>query len=312
MQNKLCLMPLFLGLDCGGSTTRARIEDELGTVVFEGRGGPANVASLPIEHWSASLQQSLEGAPQVDSVAAGFAGLIGDECSRQVRAVMEELFPATPVKVVADYAVAFEAAGGVDVLVLAGTGSVVCAKSHDKVFRLGGGGPWLGDEGSAYRIGQAALTLLLRGRLIPSPRMKQAVLAEFRTDEFELIPVRLGATPSPAKSLAKFAPIVAEDCLTDNGLLELVRFQMALLAKSVLQSVAKSNAQDQELITVGLTGGLWDAGDIYEKTFVEKLHSLTVDHDLIQQEPRQYHVERVTTPPVQGAVLMAKRLFYGH
>lgn len=303
-------MPLFLGLDCGGSTTRARIEDELGTVVFEGRGGPANVASLPIEHWSASLQQSLEGAPQVDSVAAGFAGLIGDDCGRQVRAVMEELFPATPVEVVADYAVAFEAAGGVDVLVLAGTGSVVCAKSHDKVFRLGGGGPWLGDYGSAFRMGQHFIQLVLAG-LPLSARARAALIAALGTDSLDLVPIRLGAAENPVKCLASFAPLLADNSSVP-AVKRLIEEELAHLQHHVLVAHARSDKSFRNEITVGLTGGLWDAGDIYEKTFVEKLHSLTVDHDLIQQEPRQYHVERVTTPPVQGAVLMAKRLFYGH
>lgn len=312
MRNKLIAMPLFLGLDCGGSTTRARIEDETGTVVFEGRGGPANVASQPVEQWSASLRQSLEKASGVDAVAAGFAGLIGDDCRHQVRSVMEELFPATPLEVVADYVIAFEAAGAVDVLVLAGTGSVVCAKSNDNVFRLGGGGPWLGDEGSAFRIGQSALTLLMKGSLAPSSRLLDALMTEFRTTDLELIPIRLSSSESPAKSLAKFAQVVAEDSLTDDTLRKLVDFQMALLAKTASRIIEQSDARGKAEISVALTGGLWDAGDIYQRTFVEKLNSLTVDRDLIQQEPRQYHVERVTTPPVQGAVLMAKRLFYGH
>jgi len=144
----------ILGIDAGGSGTRV-ILLERGTVTVRPEGPPMN--ALLTEGFAAQLSQIIEAA---DATAAG-VGMAGLRQSRQARDLSEALTRQTgrPVHVTgdADSARAGAFLGAPGVVVIAGTGSMASGWNGESSARAGGHGFLLGDEGSAYWIGRAAV-----------------------------------------------------------------------------------------------------------------------------------------------------------
>ncbi len=144
----------ILGIDVGGSGTRV-ILLENGTVTVRPEGPPMN--ALLTEGFAAQLSRIIEAA---DATAAG-VGMAGLRQPRQARDLGEALTRQTgrPVHVTgdADSARAGAFLGAPGVVVIAGTGSMASGWNGKSSARAGGHGFLLGDEGSAYWIGRAAV-----------------------------------------------------------------------------------------------------------------------------------------------------------
>jgi N-acetylglucosamine kinase-like BadF-type ATPase len=149
----------ILGIDVGGSGTRV-ILLESGTVTARPGGPPMN--ALLTDGFAAQLSQIIEAA---DATAAG-VGMAGLRQPGQARDLSEALSRQTgrPVHVTgdADSARAGAFLGGPGVVVIAGTGSMASGWNGESSARAGGHGFLLGDEGSAYWIGRAAVRAALR------------------------------------------------------------------------------------------------------------------------------------------------------
>src|SRR5690242_138651 len=149
----------ILGIDVGGSGTRV-ILLENGTVTVRPEGPPMN--ALLTDGFAAQLSQIIEAA---DATAAG-VGMAGLRQPRQARDLGKALTRQTgrPVHVTgdADSARAGAFVGAPGVVVIAGTGSMASGWNGKSSARAGGHGFLLGDEGSAYWIGRAAVRAALR------------------------------------------------------------------------------------------------------------------------------------------------------
>jgi N-acetylglucosamine kinase-like BadF-type ATPase len=149
----------ILGIDVGGSGTRV-IVLENGTVTARPDGPPMN--ALLTDGYAAQLRQIIEAA---DATAAG-VGMAGLRQPGQARDLGEALTRQTgrPVHVTgdADSARAGAFLGAPGVVVIAGTGSMASGWNGQSSARAGGHGFLLGDEGSAYWIGRAAVRAALR------------------------------------------------------------------------------------------------------------------------------------------------------
>lgn len=149
---------VVVGIDAGGSSTRARAVDR-GAVVHEGVGGPGNPIAADRQTLLDSYGAALAGCPPARRVVACVSGAGGAAERDQIRALLTELLPGARIEVHPDYVAAVAAAPDrTDVTVIAGTGSLICSRSTDGTFAVSGGRTWiLGDHGSAARLGRALL-----------------------------------------------------------------------------------------------------------------------------------------------------------
>ncbi|HTW28771.1 MAG TPA: BadF/BadG/BcrA/BcrD ATPase family protein [Acetobacteraceae bacterium] len=165
---------LVLGLDAGGTKTLLVLADRAGAVVHHARAGGINPLTDPA--WSAPLEDLLHAVPDDAWARVGFgvAGLPVHGELESISAAQTELMARLapfPHLLRNDVHVACEAAflGAPGALLLAGTGSMVWAADEaGRQLRVGGWGPWLGDEGSAFWIGREAaarLSWAIDGRL---------------------------------------------------------------------------------------------------------------------------------------------------
>ncbi|GAA3396908.1 N-acetylglucosamine kinase [Streptomyces roseoviridis] len=169
--------PHVVGIDAGGTRTRARLADAAtGRTVGEGAGGPGNALSVPEAALVRHLAEALRGAGAhrvpVRAVVAGFAGGgPGGGCERALAALTGAFTaigaePPGRIEVRGDAEVAFAAGPGApaDGLVLiAGTGATGARVRGRRVVAAADGDGWLlGDAGSGFWLGREALRAVLR------------------------------------------------------------------------------------------------------------------------------------------------------
>lgn len=212
--------PLVIGVDGGGTRTRAVILDEAGVELGRGATGPALVdgRELPIDIEGVvstvrSAAMAADIALPCAALCGGFAG-VGRERERQaVESALAEHQLATAVRVVTDAEAAFFDAfrAGPGLLMIAGTGSVALGRAEDgRQARVGGWGLLLGDEGSAYEIGLRALRAIARsadGRGEPTEMEAQFVAGLSLIGPEDLIAWVAGAGKT---AIAGLAPAVCD------------------------------------------------------------------------------------------------------
>ncbi|MDC2956971.1 BadF/BadG/BcrA/BcrD ATPase family protein [Streptomyces gilvifuscus] len=173
---------LVVGLDAGGTRTRAVLADAAGgSLLGEGAGGPGNALTVPLPRLTEHLAQAVARAvPEsargaVVAVAGGFAGATGadeDDPGRRnaltaLTAALRRLDIATErLTVTSDIEAAFASAPGAPadgLALVAGTGAVAMRiTDRRRAFTVDGDGWLLGDDGSGFWIGREAVRAALR------------------------------------------------------------------------------------------------------------------------------------------------------
>jgi N-acetylglucosamine kinase-like BadF-type ATPase len=297
-------MAVFVGLDCGGSSSRVLAVDSEGNVVFQGQSGAANLASTPDARLRRNLANATDGCPHADYVCGCFAGLVSDELRVRGEEILKQLFPRSCARAEPDYTAALYASPeGTDICVIAGTGSLVCSRSDGEIVKSGGRGYILGDFGSGYQYGRDALLHYLDNPAKSSPGLRSAIMEVFGTLQEGSIVAQVYKSPTPAMTLGKISKALALDAKAGEAYaLASVDSNTARLAGVVADHAARYH-EEQEELGVSITGGVWKSASVIREQF--ELH-------VRQLLPRQHvFVQRVTRPPLYGAVELAKEIALG-
>lgn len=291
--------PIYVGLDCGGSSCRLLAVDAAGETLFSGQSGAANLVSTPESRLRRNLQHAAKGCPQPTSVCGCFAGLIDEAMRARALAFLGELFPIARLRAEPDYTAALYAADGTDLCVVAGTGSLVCSEDDaGRVVKSGGRGYILGDEGSGYVFGRDALRYYLRHPDDSTDALRRSVEELFGSLVEPDIVTAVHRAPSPAAILAKLVKPLATDAASGEP------YALASLAEGTadLAAVAAGHVERHLKgrceISVALAGGVWKASPLYRRAFEEALSGLLPGVTL--------DIRRISEPPVLGAVRLAR------
>ena len=164
-------MAYYLGIDGGGSKTTCAVGDE-SSLLAAFTAGPSNITRVGEAGAREALQEAIFGAcraakinpQQVRRACVGAAGAGRKDVASAVGKIVAEIIPGE-IQVVGDMEIALAAAfgGGPGVIVIAGTGSIAYGRdAKGRTARAGGWGFAVSDEGSAYWIGRAAVSAVLR------------------------------------------------------------------------------------------------------------------------------------------------------
>jgi len=237
-----------IGVDGGGTRTRAVIVDERGLELARAEAAGAVVTARSPEAAAAAVTEAVRGAAERACVklpaAVLWAGLsgAGHEAARlAVTNLLERAELAKRVRVGTDVNAAFQAAfpEGPGILLISGTGSIAWARTPEgEIGRAGGWGQQLGDEGSGYALGLGAVRAVVRaedGREDATVMRDDVLRALALSDPSELIPWAAGASKA---EVAGLVPIVvraaangdpAASGLIDEAVRELARHVTAVL-----------------------------------------------------------------------------------
>lgn len=297
-------MAIFLGLDCGGSSSRALALDDVGNRVYERSSGSANLSTTPYSRLRRNIASVLDGAPVPTCVCGCFAGLIDEETRLTALTLLREVFPDAKLAAVPDFAAAYYAFEELqDICIVAGTGSVVCSSIEGEMVRSGGRGYLLGDQGSAFAFGRDAFNRFLDDPENAGPALRAAIQEEFHTVE-PTEAIRRLYSGAPAPLLARLAKAVATDQRAGHAYAtEIMEKNFGELAKIVRMHVERYLPGRRKL-RLGLAGGLWRGSSNLREAAMSALQNAMPEIALV--------LTPIKRPPVYGAVVLAKELMIGN
>lgn len=215
-------MIYYLGVDSGGTATKARLTDGDGKVLAQASGGPAN-ARIGVEALHDRLMEVCRraiaeaglGDAEVAAIRCGM-GIAGISRLGMKAQIQAQPFPFANVQFSSDAMIANLGAhlGGDGAILILGTGSVGLVKRGEDSSSIGGYGFPISDEGSGAALGLSAIRHALRaldGRTKPTP-LSQAVTRQFDHAIPRVIAWMDEAAPG---DYASFAPLVMD--YAENG-----------------------------------------------------------------------------------------------
>jgi len=259
---------MFIGIDGGGTRTVAVLVDDAGRerARVEGAAGrvdiraPQDAAAVLIDLARAAARDG--GADRVTALCAALAGAGREPERTRVEDALRAAGLAAVTTVVTDAEAAMcDAFGtGPGILLIAGTGSIAWGRGEDgRVARTGGWGHLLGDEGSGYAIGLAALRAVLRahdGRGLPT-RLENGVLAATRLSAPELL---VHFVVNAGKSdVAALAPLVFAEADQDAVALGIIEDAARALAGHVAALYTRLRPWSMP-VPIAFSGGLVSNG----------------------------------------------------
>lgn len=255
-----------IGVDAGGTKTLGLLVDERGELIRRAVAGGSNVRSVGKEAATQSLRAVLEALSsdgEVSAVCIGAAGVGRESDLREFDAVVRDLLsPATGLRVCSDAQIVLRAAtpSRPALAVIAGTGSLVYAEGPRGSIRAGGYGAVIGDPGSGYAIGLAAIQAtaeaLDREQAMNTP-LARAVMSALAVRNGDELIAAVHAWPPPVARIAALCKVIAPLCQNDGMARALVERAGDALA-SLAYAVAL-RARDDGALPVVLSGGAFEA-----------------------------------------------------
>ncbi|RME69213.1 MAG: hypothetical protein D6781_09145 [Verrucomicrobia bacterium] len=311
-------MDFVIGIDGGGTRTRAWLTSLDGRVVSRGEAGGSNVHQKGVE---ASCRMLVEAVAMARTRAsrsgvqlnarprAVFAGVAGAGAVRDQRALEAALAPALlchQENCTVDHDLRIALAGGLGgapgLVIVAGTGSACYGRvSEGLSWKAGGWGPAVDDLGSGYWLGVESMRAVVQaadGRRMPTPLSDAVLTALGATTPREMIDrfrdaTRSGMDRAVASALAPTVIGAAES--GDHAALEILRRGAEALA-AMATAVVERLAVDAPRLEQGVTaGGLLETEGFYFRLVREAVGRVLPG----------FALSAVRLPPVAGAVLLA-------
>lgn len=243
---------LILGIDGGGTKTVAWLStaDPDGPLLGQGHAGPSNQRAvgpvLATQNLDLAVQLAFDNAGlERQTVPAACLGLAGADRQADRQVVLqwaEHARLAERVRVVNDAVPLLSAnhGSGIGVALIAGTGSLAWGRNAaGQTARSGGWGYLLGDEGSAFALGTAAIKAVVMaadGRS-SATTLRDPLLQALHISSTADIVTAIYSADIPRAVIAGLAPLL---------------FQPELAADTAVQSILQQAANDLATMTASV------------------------------------------------------------
>jgi N-acetylglucosamine kinase-like BadF-type ATPase len=303
--------PFFIGIDGGGTRTRAVVARKDLAPLGRGVSGPANAATCPLPRVVDSVQEAASDALLAAglgdvSPAAVVVGLAGVDSIRDrlpLLKALESVFGKGRVLLTSDARIALSGASPdrIDtpaVVVIAGTGAIAFGQGEGgATARAGGFGPLLSDEGGGYAIARQGLVAVVReidGRG-PATAIRELLFTTGGVSSLTELLERIYRSEGGAADVAAYFPVVLAaarggDAEARRILAEAGR-DLALDVVTVVKKLGLENAS----FPVATIGGVFAAGAFVTDSLTESVR---------QVAPRA-RVGPAAHPPEMGAIRLA-------
>jgi N-acetylglucosamine kinase-like BadF-type ATPase len=296
----------FIGLDGGGTKTDCIITDEHYNQLYSLKGGPLNLLSSPLSESSRAIIQLINSClsklnitlAHLDCIGIGVAGAGRIEDAEKLELNLKDLLPhSIKLKVITDAEAALEGAfnGKPGCILISGTGSIILGKDQNGViYRCGGFGKILGDEGSGYMLGKKGLIAAVKEF---DCRGEKSVITALLKDKYQIESGQdvINAVYKNNLDISGVAPIIlASAGNNDKVALRIIDEETDELLLLISCMVKKLK---QENIEISFVGKLINTINIFSNTLKNKL---TDSYKLIKIKKPEYS-------PAMGAVFIAKK-----
>ncbi|MBC5824782.1 MAG: hypothetical protein GIW99_07645 [Candidatus Eremiobacteraeota bacterium] len=301
---------IAVGIDAGASKTLGLLVDRSGAVVDRAVSGGANIRSVGLASAERNLSEVLGrllSGGHVRALCVGAAGIDRPSDRDSFERLLATSIPAhVTVALRHDAQIALRAATAVRpaVIVVAGTGSLVWGERRDGTgIRAGGYGALIGDDGSAYTMGLAAVHHAARvlDGAESAGALSAAVIESLGTRTVNDIIAKVHRWPPDVARIASLAALVHDAYVTrDVTATHIVDGQGHLLADCLEAAVRSIQGVAQTPLPIVLSGGAFTA-------VPELANVLTARAERIGG----CEVCHLRDEPVVGAVLCALELAAG-
>ncbi len=308
-------MKYFIGIDGGGTKTKAVLVDENLNIINEGIGGPSNFLVFDINDVTNSILELLSNLTNevnvslndIQSILIGTAGAGRRDDAQRLensvfKAAKENNLHINDFRVESDARIALEGAfaGKPGSILIAGTGSIMFGKDLDgNIHRVGGFGRILGDEGSGFHIGQAGLSAVAKSF---DGRNNGTLLTQLIKDKFNINDsVQLiNEVYKNNFDIPKVAPLVIEAAeKNDNICKDILNSEIDELLEHIS---AMKKTINEDVLSISLIGGTITTNNYYANLFQSRIKE-------IANVKVKVKVKDAQLSPHMGAALMAKSLF---
>lgn len=302
---------MVIGVDGGATRCRALVLDARGRERGRVEGPPALVADGAWDAAAAVVADVVREAAVVAGAAlpvarlvAGLAGAGRAEQGGPVAAALRAAAVAVEVEVCSDAAVAFHDAfgAGPGILLVSGTGSMALGRSADgQEARAGGWGAILGDEGSGWGLGVAALravAMAADGRG-PATDLTERILQHTGVSAPEsLIAWVASATKG---EVAALAPVVLDTATTGDVVATVLTDDAARALASAVDAVRRALEPWPEPPAVAVVGGLIGSGGLLRSRVERAIADLELPFEPREVDPARGAALRALGSVLQGA-----------
>jgi len=304
-------MNFFIGIDGGGTKTKASLVDENIKVICEEIGGPSNflvfditvVAESIVNLISTICEKGNIEPSQIKSVLLGTAGAgRQDDAERLENAVQKNAaikkIILNSFKVESDARIALEGAffGEPGSILIAGTGSIMFGKdANGYIHRVGGFGRVLGDEGSGFHIGRAGLSAVAKSF---DNRNNGTLLTELIKENFHInnSVELINQVYKNNFDIPKITPLVIEAAEKNDEICKnILDKEIEELVEHIL---AMKKLINTNVLLISLIGGTITTDNYYANLFKARANEI-LDIKIISPQ----------LPPDVGAALLAKEIF---
>lgn len=304
-------MNYYIGIDGGGTNTRACIVDDQQRIVGLGTSGPSSIDTVSIDVTLANIDEAIQSIVQskrldnfeVSAIVVGLGGVLTEESKQYVKKHLLSLpyiTTQTNIQVENDVYSAF--LGGLamnsGICMIVGTGSVVYGIDESgRSHRAGGYGYQEGDLGSSYHLGVEAIQYMAR---VFDKRLKPSLLSNELLNHLEVKTIDdlmecIMHYHNRRTLIASLAPFVTR-CATsgDKVAQQICDRAVSELVLSVKAVLSVLDLKNPEIAIIGSLGNS-------EGYFKEKLYQ-----SLLEINPR-FNIHPPRLDPVVGSAYQAYR-----
>jgi glucosamine kinase len=299
---------LLLGVDGGATKTLAAVLDIPSGRVWQAASGSSNPDVVGFDGAMAAIHAAVSGALDVagrpaDDVVAGaiaIASADSDEGQKKISAGLPMLHSSAALLVMNDVVAAWASGtrGEAGVAVISGTGSNSLGVAADgRTWRCGGWGHLLGDEGSGFWIGLAALRAAVsyRDGRAPWTSLVPRILRFFDIENIEELDDLVYGRLDKGGIAAVAVEVSAAAADGDEVANRIMRTAGGELARQVCVVIDRLGLTGE--FPVALVGSTFRSGEPLLSSFSEPVRTLN---------PR-VRIVIPSIPPVGGALFLAAR-----
>jgi len=302
---------LLLGVDGGGTKTRAVVTDAAFQVLGEGVAGPSNPLRVGISTSAAAVREAFSQActaadvQTVDIAAAeiGLAGVRREDLRERMKEALKGLgIRHLEVVTDADIALFGATAGAPGLVIIAGTGSICCGRNgRGKYACAGGWGPLAGDEGSGSWIARRALQAVARGEdgRGQSTALSEAACAYFNISTPDNLSIALYAPSMTNDRIAGFAKQVIEAARKDDDVARELIAEAGRELGTAAAAVVRKLRMESEKFQVAYVGGVFAAAELVLETLRK---------EVLQIAPQAFLAPPLLAPPLAAARMASRHL----
>lgn len=297
-------MICLIGIDGGGSFTRAIAVDHTGHVVATSVKGPTFLQFLDKDRTqsvtesliSALLEQAGTSVGSVDFLVAGVAGAGGVQAREIMVSVLRKIGFRENFSITSDLEIALHGAflGRTGIVLNAGTGSsAICRDSSGAVERCGGWGYLIGDEGSAYHMGRLAFRYIFQSLdgIIDDTSLSKILCDEYQLAAVEELIAKLYSGTISRSAIAAFAPHVFHAAQEGDRIAREIVKECGTALGALVETLLKRARFDIGPVPLCCTGGMFENRDLLLPLILEAVNN-------------EVRIEQPRFSPLAGAVLM--------